>query len=149
MMETFHRGASFFAMARKTKKQKYQKAAKQVLKTIEKWAQHGNPNVQHYYTFLLGEQAVLSKSKQDQKNKKDLSLSNAETLYRKAIVFAGRRGYLHDAFSLNAMPVSLFYLYNKTKPSTKPKKKIDITRNVVSNQRLLCSLSNIDYSTPP
>jgi predicted ATPase len=90
MMETFHRGLALYVMARKTKKRKYKKPAKQIRKLIKTWIQRGNPNVKQYYLLLSAEHAALRKEYKD-----------ANVLYQKAIVLAGRTGHLHHAALFN------------------------------------------------
>ncbi|CAJ1947783.1 unnamed protein product [Cylindrotheca closterium] len=90
VMETFHRAVALYAMARKTKKRKYRKAAIGLRKRIEKMQDTGNPNVKHYDIFLNAEQAALD-------NRNDL----AETRYRRAIVYAARTGHLHHTALFN------------------------------------------------
>ena len=86
MPESFFRGLALYAMARQTKQRKYRTKASVVQKAFQKWRKQGNPNVKHCDYLLSAEHASL---------KKDYKL--AETLYKKAIVSAGRTGYLHHA----------------------------------------------------
>jgi predicted ATPase len=90
MMETFHRGVALYAMARRTKKRKYKTAAKGILKTIATWAKSGNPNVKHYHSLLMAEQAAL-----------DMKYKAAESLYKDAVVLSARTGHLHHAGLIN------------------------------------------------
>ena len=85
IMARFVTSLSCFVMAGKTKKQKYFKAAVAHLETIEKWFERGNPNCQHYLTFLKAEKAAYQ-------GKKDKALS----LYDTTILAAGRAGYNHE-----------------------------------------------------
>ncbi|CAJ1961251.1 unnamed protein product [Cylindrotheca closterium] len=82
-IETFHRGITWYAMARKTGKRKYQCRAAKVRKEITKWVKKGNPNAKDYDLFLRAEQAVLDKK-----------YDKANTFYKKAIVHAARIGHL-------------------------------------------------------
>ncbi|CAJ1961245.1 unnamed protein product [Cylindrotheca closterium] len=82
-IETFHRGITWYAMARKTGNRKYKSRATEVRKEITKWVKKGNPNAKDYDVFLRAEQAVL-----DKKYKK------ANDLYKQAIVHAARIGHL-------------------------------------------------------
>lgn len=84
--EAFMRGVALFAMARKTKKRKYRRAAEQTLRTIDDWVKKGNPNVQQYSCLLKAERAT---SKQRH--------VEAESLYKEAIVISARTGQLHVA----------------------------------------------------
>jgi predicted ATPase len=86
MSETFSRGITLYAMARKTNKRKFKKHAIQVKKTIKSWVDGGNPNVKHHLCLLNAEQAALD-------GKEDL----ARALYGKAVILAARGGFLHDA----------------------------------------------------
>jgi hypothetical protein len=86
MAETFSRGITLYAMARKTNKRKFKKHAIQVKKTIQSWVDAGNPNVKQHLCLLNAEQAALD-------GKNDL----ARALYGKAVILAARGGFLHDA----------------------------------------------------
>jgi predicted ATPase len=90
MWETFCRGISLYAMARRTKKRKFKKHALRVKKTIETWFDNGNPNVKHHLRLLNAEQAALD-GKNDQ----------ARQLYGEAVTLAARGGFLHDAALAN------------------------------------------------
>ncbi|CAJ1939675.1 unnamed protein product [Cylindrotheca closterium] len=83
MSETFGRGLSLFAMARKTKKRSYEKEANAIRKQVAKWLKAGNPNVEHFYYLLQAEYEALE-------NKHD----NADESYRKAIAMAKAGSYL-------------------------------------------------------
>ena len=89
-IETFHRGITWFAMARKTGKRAYKSRAIKIRKEISKWAEKGNPNVKDYDLFLSAEEAVL--------NQKD---EKADSLYKQAIVYACRIGHLGHAALYN------------------------------------------------
>ncbi|CAJ1938997.1 unnamed protein product [Cylindrotheca closterium] len=91
MIETFHRGVALYIMARKTKRRKYKSHASKIRKTIKKWLEAGNPNVEHYDLLLDAEHAALNKSSYDR----------AEKLYLEAIELASRMGYLHHAGLFN------------------------------------------------
>lgn len=84
--ETFLRGMCLFAMARLTNKRKYKYPARHILKTISKWLENGNPNVQHYYCLLSAENAALNRK-----------YKVAEAFYKESIVLAGRTGNLSHA----------------------------------------------------
>eukprot|EP00980_Cylindrotheca_fusiformis_P017950 scaffold5703_cov132-Cylindrotheca_fusiformis.AAC.9 len=86
MMETFHRGLALYVVAQKTNKRRYSVAAKKILKTITKWAEDGNPNVKHFQSLLMAEQAWLDKQYRE-----------AEKLYRDSIAMSARTGHLHHA----------------------------------------------------
>lgn len=92
MIETFHRGISLHVAARRTKRRKYKQHAKNIRKTIHKWKKQGNPNVVYYCMFLDAEDAAL-RGKHDE----------AETLYKEAIQFVAKSGYLHHAGLFNAL----------------------------------------------
>ena len=81
---------ALFAMARKTKRFKYIRAAYRVRKKIVSWAKSGNPNVKHYECFLEAEHTAL-------KGKK----SAAKVKYEAAIRKAARTGHLHHAALFN------------------------------------------------
>lgn len=84
--EVFLSGVALYAMARKTKKWRYKRAAKQTLAKMDRWFQSGNPNVHAYYYMLQAEQAA------SRNNHKD-----AESFYKEAVVAAARTGQLHVA----------------------------------------------------
>lgn len=95
MLETFHRGVSLYAMARKLTNSKqrhrqYSKPAKQIRKKVAKWVESGNPNVKHYYFLLCAEDSALNGK-----------LRAAEAHYKEAIVTAARTGHLHHAGLFN------------------------------------------------
>jgi hypothetical protein len=90
MWETFCRGISLYAMARRTKKQNFKKHALRVKKTIETWFDSGNPNVNHHLRLLNAEQAAL-----------DGKSDKARQLYGEAVSLAARSGFLHDAALAN------------------------------------------------
>jgi hypothetical protein len=90
MLEVFHRGIALYAMARKTKKRKYKKAARQILSTITKWVLKENPNVKHCHSLLSAEQAVLDKN-----------LNAADIHYKASVKVAARSGFLHHAALAN------------------------------------------------
>mmetsp|Transcript_9107 Transcript_9107/g.21679 ORF Transcript_9107/g.21679 Transcript_9107/m.21679 type:complete len:321 (+) Transcript_9107:2-964(+) len=90
MIETFHRGVALYIMARKTKKRKYKTHASRIRKTIKKWLQAGNPNVEHYSLLLDAEHAALGRA-----------YASAEKLYAEAIAIATRMEYLHHAALIN------------------------------------------------
>jgi hypothetical protein len=87
MLYTFHRGVALFATARRCRKRKYRVAAERDLQTVTRWAKSGNPNVNHYHLLLSAEAMALRKEQQQA----------AVSLYKQAIVHAGRTGHLHDA----------------------------------------------------
>ena len=89
-IETFHRGITWFAMARKTGKRAYKSRAIKIMKEIAKWAEKGNPNVKDYDLFLHAEEAVLNKK-----------YESAESLYKQAIVHTCRIGHLGHAALYN------------------------------------------------
>jgi len=88
MIHTFHRGVALYAMARRTRKRKYMVAAEQFRRTIARWAQRGNPNVNHYHLLLSAEAMALKRGRH---------YIAAGSFYEQAIVLAGRTGHLHDA----------------------------------------------------
>lgn len=88
--EAFHRGLALYAMARQSSSKKYQKGAKKALDLLSKWVAKGCPNVQHFYTLLKAEQASLEKK-----------FTEAESLYKEAIVLAARPGLTSDAAIFN------------------------------------------------
>jgi hypothetical protein len=90
MWETFTRGISLYALARRTKKRKFKKHALRVKKAVEAWADKGNPNVIHHLRLLNAEHASLNGKK-----------TKACQLYREAITLATRGGFLHDAALAN------------------------------------------------
>ena len=90
MMETFHRGIAFYAMARRTRKKKYKNHANSIRKIVRKWVLKGNPNVRHYHLLLEAEHTALGER-----------FTAAEVLYKEAIVLAARTGHLHDAALFN------------------------------------------------
>jgi len=85
MIETFVRGMSLYAMARKTKKRIYRRHAKKVHKMIKSWVRKGNPNVKHYDLLFNAESAAL-----------EGKLDAAEGWYQSAIVSAARQGRTHE-----------------------------------------------------
>ncbi|CAJ1965786.1 unnamed protein product [Cylindrotheca closterium] len=90
MVDTFFRGFAMYLLAHRTRKRKHLQLANEIQTTIEKWAQNGNPNVQHYHLFLCAEQAAYDKKS-----------TEAASLFRKAIVLATRTGHLHHAALFN------------------------------------------------
>ena len=88
--DVFTRGVCFYAMAHKTNKAKYKKAARAVLKNIKTWEQQGSVNSKHHMCLLNAEEEALRKN-----------LDKASNLYREGIVGAARRGCLRDAGLLN------------------------------------------------
>lgn len=90
MIDTFHNGVTLYAAARRTKKRKYKKHAIKIRKQINKWKKVGNPNVVYYCIFLDAMHAALE-GKYDE----------AESLYKRAIQFVARSGYLHHAALFN------------------------------------------------
>jgi tetratricopeptide (TPR) repeat protein len=86
MTETFLRGLSLFAMARKRKKRKYKKEASRILAKIKNWVEQGNPNVRHYETLLEAESAAL-------KGKKYAAMKH----YEYAVKISARGGFVQDA----------------------------------------------------
>jgi tetratricopeptide (TPR) repeat protein len=86
MVDYLHQGISLFAMARKTKEQRYTKAAKKVKKQVDLWLEKGNINVTHLISFLDAETAALE-GKSDE----------AARLYVQAISSAASSGFLHNA----------------------------------------------------
>ncbi|CAJ1943341.1 unnamed protein product [Cylindrotheca closterium] len=104
MIEIFHRGVALYAMARKTKKRKFIKAADNIKSTVDKWAEQKNPNTQHYIMLLNAEQASLQKTKHTQ----------ADDQYRKAIALAARTGHIHQAALFNERYAD-FLFHRKTK----------------------------------
>ena len=89
-IETFHRGITWYAMARKTGKRKYKTKARKVRKEIKKWVEKGNPNAKDYDIFLSAEEAVLKKD-----------YKKADDYYKKAIVHAARLGHMSHAALYN------------------------------------------------
>mmetsp|Transcript_22825 Transcript_22825/g.56383 ORF Transcript_22825/g.56383 Transcript_22825/m.56383 type:complete len:140 (-) Transcript_22825:14-433(-) len=88
--ETFSRGVALYAMARKTKSRRYKGRANTIRKTVAKWEKAGNPNVKHFHAMLRAEQAAL-----------DRRYVLADELYKEAIVYAARPGFLHHAALFN------------------------------------------------
>jgi tetratricopeptide (TPR) repeat protein len=78
-----------FEMARRrhhgSHQKQYHKVAMKSYKAIQNWCNRGNPNTQHYLLFLKAERAGC-------KGKVDAAVS----LYRQAILCAGRSGFNHD-----------------------------------------------------
>ncbi|KAL3928585.1 MAG: hypothetical protein SGBAC_012588 [Bacillariaceae sp.] len=91
-IETFHRGVCLYTAACRTKKRKYKKHALMVRKTIAKWKQAGNPNVLYYCLFLDAMHFALQRKH-----------NQADALFKKAIVFVCRSGYLHHAGLFNEL----------------------------------------------
>ena len=85
-IDTFHRGMTWFAMARRKGQRKYRAKALKIKKVIAKWAKAGDPNVQHYDRMLSAEEAALNKK-----------YAMADQFYKDAIVLAARSGHLHHA----------------------------------------------------
>lgn len=104
MHDTFIRGLCLFAMARKTKQQKYKVAAKRALGAIKKWARKGNPNVLHYEKLFEAELKALNGK-----------LDAAELLYHRALNLATRSGFLHDAAIANERCADFFRHVRKSK----------------------------------
>jgi hypothetical protein len=86
MAETFLRGLSLFAMARKRKKRKYKKEASRILAKIRNWVEQGNPNMRHYETLLEAESAALN-------GKKYVAMKH----YEYAVIISARGGFVQDA----------------------------------------------------
>ncbi|KAL3937345.1 MAG: hypothetical protein SGBAC_007536 [Bacillariaceae sp.] len=82
VIETFHRGITWYAMARKTGKRKYKSRTTKVKKEIAKWAAKGNPNAKDY----------------DMLNKK---YDKADGFYKQAIVRVCQIGHLSHAVLYN------------------------------------------------
>ena len=86
----FYKGISYFAMARKTKKGKYKRAARKAAATVKKWWKKGCPNLHHLDSFLDAELAAMTGRKQ-----------LAKKLFQQAIVMAARGGSIHYAALAN------------------------------------------------
>lgn len=89
-MDNLCRGVSLFDMARKTKKSKYKKEALKVLATVKEHVKKGTLNVYHHEALLEGELAALNRNSEV-----------ARHHYGRAIVLAGRRGFLQDSALAN------------------------------------------------
>lgn len=90
MWETFTRAVCLYAMARITRKRKYKSPAEHARKTIQQWADRGNPNINHHLLLLNAEHAALAGKE-----------SEARRLYGSAISTAARGGFIHDAALAN------------------------------------------------
>lgn len=90
MADTFARGISLYAMARKTKIRLFKMHASKVHSTIKKWGRNGNPNVGHYDKILNAELAALQGN-----------VDAAEGWYQSAVVLASRSGFGKDAALAN------------------------------------------------
>lgn len=112
IVDTFFRGVALYLLAHSTRKRKHLQLANEIHVIIEKWAQSGNPNVQHYHLFLSAEQAVY-----------DRNASEALALFRKAIVLATRTGHLHHAALFNERCAA--YLEEETLETSQVKDDID------------------------
>mmetsp|Transcript_46360 Transcript_46360/g.112393 ORF Transcript_46360/g.112393 Transcript_46360/m.112393 type:complete len:1111 (+) Transcript_46360:82-3414(+) len=112
MVDTFFRGFAIYLLAHRTRKRKHFQLANEIQNTIEKWAQNGNPNVQHYHLFLSAEQAVY-----------DRKTTEAVSLFRKAIVLATRTGHLHHAALFNERCAD--YMEKETLESSQSLEDID------------------------
>jgi hypothetical protein len=105
MGDTFTRGVCLFAMARKTKRRKFARRAKEIRSLIKSWVNQGNPDVQHYLALLDAEMAAL-------KGK----IQRAERLFQDAVISAARGGFVHDA-ALASERYGEFLLNDKPQPS--------------------------------
>lgn len=90
MIETFHRGITWFAMARKAGKRAYKSRAIKIKKEIAKWVEKGNPNAKDYDMLLSAEEAVLNKK-----------YDKADGFYKQAIVRVCRISHLSHAALYN------------------------------------------------
>ncbi len=104
MGDTFTRGVCLFAMARKTKRRKFARRAKEIRSLIKSWVKQGNPNVQHYLALLDAEMAAL-------KGK----IQSAERHFQDAVITAARGGFVHDA-ALASERYGEFLLNDKPQP---------------------------------
>jgi hypothetical protein len=104
MGDTFTRGVCLFAMARKTKRRKFARRAKEIRSLIKSWVNQGNPNVQHYLALLDAEMAAL-------KGK----IQSAERHFQDAVITAARGGFVRDA-ALASERYGEFLLNDKPQP---------------------------------
>lgn len=88
MSDLFLRSFALYAMAGQSKKNraKYSWEASRLHRKITSLVRKGNPNTRHYQAILDAEAAVLKQNS-----------SKANELYKKAIVMAGRSGFVQDA----------------------------------------------------
>jgi histidine kinase len=104
MGDTFTRGVCLFAMARKTKRRKFARRAKEIRLLIKSWGDQGNPDVRHYLALLDAEMAAL-------KGK----IQTAEKHFQDAVITAARGGFIHDA-ALASERYGEFLLNDKPQP---------------------------------
>jgi hypothetical protein len=104
MVDTFTRGVCLFAMARKTKRRKATRRAKEIRSLIKSWVNQGNPNVQHYLALLDAEMAALNGK-----------IQSAESHFQDAVISAARGGFVHDA-ALASERYGEFLLNDKPQP---------------------------------
>ncbi|CAJ1940048.1 unnamed protein product [Cylindrotheca closterium] len=86
MTEAFHRGVANYAMARRTRRKRFEEEALKARRLIASWSESGCPNVIHFHLLLNAEQAAL-----------ELRDLKAEGLYKEAIMMAESAGLIHDA----------------------------------------------------
>lgn len=92
---TFFRGLIYMEQARRTKKWKYRRSARGVMKTMKKWVQDRGVNCVHKLWLLEAEYATLNRrGSRPQKDK----IMNA---FDSAISAAARSGLVHDAALAN------------------------------------------------
>lgn len=84
--DTLLRGISCFRAARQTGKKKYAKLGNKMRMKVKRWIKLGNPNLEHYDSFLDAEWKLYRGKR-----------ASAIEKYIKTIQVAGRRGYQHDA----------------------------------------------------
>lgn len=90
MWDVFARGVCLYAVARKTGKRKFKKAADCARKKIRSWSEKGNPNVNHHLLLLNAEHAALRGI-----------VEQAQSMYQKAISAAVSGGFVQDAALAN------------------------------------------------
>jgi hypothetical protein len=91
-------------MARKTKRSKFARRAKEIRSLIKSWLNQGDPDVRHYLALLDAEMAAL-------KGK----IQSAENFFQDAVIAAACGGFIHDA-ALASERYGEFLLNDKPQP---------------------------------